>query len=122
MFQFKLSFRRQDKLIGAKAHQKVFNRGKRKHSKYFQAIFVSKNDKTAHLGLIFSKKIQPKAVVRNRLKRINREWFRQHKATLDFDVIIQLASTGKGVDVRELEQDCLNLWQSVYNTLIDKKS
>jgi ribonuclease P protein component len=122
VFEFKLSFRRQDKLIGAKAHKNVFTRGKRKRSKYFQAIFVSKNDKTAHLGLIFPKKIQPRAVVRNRLKRINREWFRQHKATLNLDVIIQLVSAGKGVDVKELEQDCLNLWQSVHSTPSDKKS
>jgi ribonuclease P protein component len=57
------------------------------------------------LGLIVSKRVFPRAVDRNRAKRLLREWFRCHQIRLGSrDILIRL--TAKNVALAELER-CL---------------
>ena len=43
------------------------------------------------LGIVVSKKVMPRAVDRNKLKRLHREFFRTHKAALTSWYVIALA-------------------------------
>lgn len=57
------------------------------------------------LGLIVSKRVFPRAVDRNRAKRVLREWFRDHQIRLGSrDILIRL--TARNVPLMELEH-CL---------------
>lgn len=61
--------------------------------KYFK-VFFARNDKdNARLGIVASKKILPRAVDRNRIKRVIREVFRQHGIkTQKLDVVVMVRS------------------------------
>jgi len=55
-------------------------------------IFFARNDRNnARIGIISSKKILPKAVDRNRVKRVIRETFRHHTiTTCKLDVVVMV--------------------------------
>lgn len=62
--------------------------------KYFKIFFVFNGKQYARLGIIASKKTLPRAVDRNRVKRIIREAFRQHnikQRKLDLIVLVARA-------------------------------
>jgi ribonuclease P protein component len=55
------------------------------------------------LGLIVPKRVFPRAVDRNRAKRMLREWFRAHQERLGAsDILIRL--TGRDVSLAELDR------------------
>lgn len=65
--------------------------------KYFKVFFVRSDKKNARLGIIAGKKTLPRAVHRNRAKRIIRETFRQHNIKsrgLDIVVMVRCAHGG----------------------------
>jgi len=77
-------------------------------NKYFKVFFVRKSQENARLGIIASKKILPRAVHRNRVKRIIREVFRQHSIKacgLDMVVMVRRAYTQE----RGIRSDSLNM-------------
>ena len=64
--------------------------------KHYKIFFVHNYKGMGRLGIIASKKIFPRAVDRNRIKRAIREVFRQHSikaAQLDIVVMVRLASS-----------------------------
>lgn len=67
-------------------------------NEYFK-IFFSRNDgENAKLGIIASKKVLPRAVCRNRIKRVIREVFRQHSikiCKMDIVVLVRRAHLQK---------------------------
>lgn len=61
------------------------------------------------LGLIVPKRVMPRAVDRNRVKRLAREWFRNNQARLGSrDILIRV--TRKVVLMTELESGLAGLW------------
>lgn len=68
----------------------------------FKIFFVPNQGKNARLGIIASKKKLPNAVDRNRVKRIIRDKFRQHKIKrCKLDVVVMLKNgCGQGADTR----------------------
>ncbi|MDX8385775.1 MAG: ribonuclease P protein component [Gallionella sp.] len=63
-------------------------------NKFFKIFFIGNKRKNGRLGIISSKKFLPRAIDRNRVKRIVRETFRQHNikaSKLDVVVMMKLA-------------------------------
>ena len=66
-------------LHSSKEFEQLLKGGKRVSLNNFDIIFKANNFSYPRMGYIVSKKISAKAVVRNRIKRIFREYFRQNK-------------------------------------------
>ncbi len=67
----------------------MFKHATRSRDRYFTVLFRPNRGDDARLGMAISKKHCRRATARNRLKRIVRESFRQHKAELDgLDVVV----------------------------------
>jgi ribonuclease P protein component len=85
------SFARSYRLKSRKDFQAVFAAPQRISHDFLLALFRANHLSYARLGVIVSKRIVKRAVVRNRLKRVIRECFRLNKATLcGRDVIIMI--------------------------------
>ncbi|MCV2508955.1 MAG: ribonuclease P protein component [Neisseriaceae bacterium] len=75
--------KKSDKLLNKKdfsevfKHKKVFNTGRN-----LRIFYYISNQNQQRFGLIVSKKISKKAVDKNYMKRIIREWFRHNKLSL----------------------------------------
>lgn len=78
-------------------------RAKNITGEYFKIFFMCNSWGNARLGIIAGKKILPRAVDRNRAKRIIRETFRQHDINirkLDVIVMVRPAYAQRPIDQR----------------------
>lgn len=77
------SFPRDARVRTRAGYDNVFKNGRRTASPVF-VLHVRRPDENAgpRLGLAVSRKVDPRAVGRNRIKRVLRETFRQHRACL----------------------------------------
>ena len=66
-------------LHSSKDFEKLLRGGKKIRSEAFDLVYAPNNLSYPRIGYIVGKKISAKAVVRNRIKRIFREFFRQNK-------------------------------------------
>jgi ribonuclease P protein component len=74
-------FKREDRLAQASEIRRIIHSGKRISNKYFTLFFWVGSTKKRRLGVSFGKRAGG-AVVRNRAKRIIREYFRVHRECL----------------------------------------
>lgn len=82
------------RLRGARQFERVFARGRRSADDCFTVIAAGNDASGARLGLAIAKRRVPKAVDRNRIKRIVRESFRHRIAELPAVDIVVLARSG----------------------------
>ncbi|HEB97907.1 MAG TPA: ribonuclease P protein component, partial [Thiotrichales bacterium] len=83
-------FPRQARLTRPAEFRRVFADGLRSGNRHMLVVAAPNDQGQARLGLAISRKVSPRAVVRNRLKRLIREAFRQRRArlaALDFVVV-----------------------------------
>jgi ribonuclease P protein component len=98
-----LRFRRHQRLLAAREFRAVLAARCRSQDHHFTVYARGNGLADARLGLTVSRKVSPKAVVRNRLKRLIRESFRHHRpalAGLDLVVVARppaAALAGAGV-------------------------
>lgn len=82
-------------MLDGDSYGRVFRKAERSKDQLFTVLFRSNGSREARLGLAISKKNTRLAAGRNRLKRLVRESFRQHKdklAGLDIVVLNQRAT------------------------------
>ncbi|MEM9532050.1 MAG: ribonuclease P protein component [Pseudomonadota bacterium] len=83
-------FRRQRRLLRKRDYDRVFRKARRSNSAAFTVLARAQQSAgLARLGLAVSKKVDKRAVARNRLKRQARETFRRHAVRhLPVDIIV----------------------------------
>lgn len=82
------SFPRAHRLLTPADFRTAFRAGRRVHSRQWTIVIHARGDQApARLGLAISKKCDKRAVVRNRIKRAAREWFRHARLT-GMDIVI----------------------------------
>ena len=82
-------FRRSSRLTDKHSFGRVFNKAQRSRDKMFTVLYRPNGKNAPRLGLAIGKKNCRRATGRNRLKRVIRESFRRHKATLGgLDVVV----------------------------------
>jgi ribonuclease P protein component len=82
-------------LLSSNGFKRVFDNPSRSTDKFFTVLARDNGGQEARLGLAVAKKFAKRAVDRNRLKRLIRESFRNHKAELvglDLVVLIRPAT------------------------------
>ncbi|PID43611.1 MAG: ribonuclease P protein component [Gammaproteobacteria bacterium] len=88
-------FPRFSRLLDAGDFRYVFDNNCIKSSnRYFLLLATVSRNNTPRIGFVFSKKNIKRAVDRNRIKRISREFFRVHKKNLPKLDIVVLARSG----------------------------
>ncbi len=94
---------RPGRLTGQAQFEAVLAGGKRFGSRCFLARALPNSASGARLGLIVGKKAAPRAVDRNRVKRLTRIVHRQLAGELEaLDVVVQLRASPRGRDNTEL--------------------
>src|SRR6185369_4566890 len=73
---------RKDRLYEQQSFHEAFTSGRRLHCPYGLFLIKKNNIEHSRAGAVISKKNIKKAVQRNCLKRLFREWFRLHKRSL----------------------------------------
>lgn len=98
------------RLTGPAQFEAVLAAGRRSGSRCFLARAIPNDDCGARLGLIVGKKAAPRAVDRNRVKRLVRIVHRQLLQELDaLDVVVQLRSSPRGRDNAALFKELQDL-------------
>ncbi len=109
-------FQRADRVVSARDYKRHRRRGKRLTSKFFAVSVVPLKLQACEpryrehlslsggrrLGITVSRKVG-NAVVRNRVKRSIREWFRQSRQDLECDVDIVVVARPRAAALKPLE-------------------
>jgi ribonuclease P protein component len=83
---------------------------------YFSALYLSNSLSYARLGVRLNKHHMPRAVDRNRLRRVVRESFRQHQDQLKgLDIVVLMQSKWTPLENAALRCDLEQLWQRILN-------
>jgi ribonuclease P protein component len=99
------------------AFSAVFKAGCRSRDRFF-AVYATPNHKTVgRLGLAVSRKVSPKAVTRNTIKRQIREAFRKHQHALTgLDIVVVAQSAAARQRVSSLQLALERHWQKIIKT------
>jgi ribonuclease P protein component len=105
-------FRRGNRLLTAAAYGRVFEKANRSRDKWFTVICRDNGTDTARLGLAISKKHCRRATVRNTIKRVARESFRQHQAELQgLDVVVMNQPAAAAATRKQLFDSLVGHWR-----------
>ncbi len=90
---------------------RIQNQGNKFHSKHFLVIAVETDHRSLRFGLTVTKKIDSRAVVRNRIKRRIREFLRTTKGRFStgFDVVIVAKRGAESCLSEQIERELFGL-------------
>lgn len=88
------SFPKELKIRKSSEYEEIFGTSKRIRSKHFNILYVHNTLGYSRAGIVVGKKNVRSAVKRNRIKRLVREVFRQHKSLFDSLDLVFLAKKG----------------------------
>ena len=102
------------RLSQARDFAKLFRRSKRSSDDLVTVLARSNGGETPRLGMAISRKCAPKAVDRNRIKRVIRESFRHAADELQgLDLVVIGKRTKGNMDSRRLAQSLHKHWRRV---------
>ncbi|MGB5353487.1 MAG: ribonuclease P protein component [Woeseia sp.] len=105
-------FSRNERLPDKAAFSQVFANARRSRDRSFTVLFRKSQRANARLGMAIAKKNCRLAVARNRLKRIIRESFREHQATLGgLDIVVMNNKGAESMSNLELFRSLAAHWQ-----------
>ncbi len=105
-------FRKNNRLLGAAAYGRVFEKASRSRDKFFTVLCRQNEESVARLGLAISKKHCRQATARNRIKRIIRESFREHQAVITgLDIVVINQPAAASADNRQMFNSLTNHWR-----------
>lgn len=105
------AFPRTARLLLPAAFKSCFESGHRLSGRYFR-LHLGWTEAPARIGLAVSRKVSPRAVVRNRIKRCVRESFRQARAELpSLDIVVLAKREAAAADNSALNDDLRTLWR-----------
>ncbi len=108
------SFPRESRLTAASQYRKVFEKNHRTADKHWTILYRANDDGAARLGMAVAKKNAKRAVDRNRLKRLARESFRQHKKSLaGFDIVLMIRHASVSAGNEELYKGLEAHWSRI---------
>lgn len=105
-------FPRKLRLTEPTQFQAVFNRADFKVSNRYFLVLARHNElELGRLGLVIGKKNLPRAVQRNRIKRLLRSSFRQNQGLLvGLDIVILARSNMSSLDNKRIADNIAGLW------------
>ncbi len=105
-------FPRRVRLTKPGEYQRVFAGAKRSGDRYFTVLAAPAVADHARLGMAVSRRNAPRAVDRNRIKRVVRESFREHLADLrPQDLVVIAKPAAKQASKEELRRALEKHWQ-----------
>jgi len=101
-----------NRLLDAAAYGRVFKKAARSSDKWFTVLCRENEREVARLGMAISKKHCRQATGRNRIKRVVRESFRHHQATLaGLDVVVINQPAARTAGNQQLFDSMAGHWQ-----------
>lgn len=109
------SFPKQNRLLNAADYKAVFSKAEFKVScRYFLVLAIKNNWMHSRLGLVIAKKNVAKAVQRNRVKRMVRNYFRLHgDQTAGLDLVVLARKDVDTLLNSQLTERLASLWQDL---------
>lgn len=105
-------FPRSARLTDAKQYKQVFAGAQRRGDRYFTVLSVVNDAGCPRLGLAIAKRSLPRAVDRNRIKRLIRESFRHHRSDLPArDIVVLVKAEAGRAQSRELTDALMRHWR-----------
>ncbi len=103
---------KEKRLLNAAAFGRVFKKATRSRDKWFTVLCRENEKNVGRLGLAISKKNCRYATGRNRIKRIVRESFRQHQASLSgLDIVVINQTAARSAGNQQLFDSMAGHWQ-----------
>lgn len=97
-------FSRENRITRRSEFDFVYRIGRRLENSHFRLFVIQRREPTPRLGLTIPKRVG-NSVIRNRLKRLIREWFRIRKEGLQaLDLVIQPNALAPKLEYEELCQ------------------
>lgn len=102
------------RLLRAADFKRVLATGRRRHDACFTVVVLPNNLQTSRLGLTVSRRAARLAVQRNRIKRLVRESFRQHRKYLPaMDIVVMAKPRATDSDNPALCASLTWHWQQI---------
>jgi len=104
-------FKASERLKKTKDFEKVFRQGRKVIGRYTALHYMHIGEDKRRLGVTVSKRVDKRAVTRNRLKRIFREIFRTEKGAfpLGYDFVLRALPKSIEAQYSELRDEILSL-------------
>lgn len=92
----------------------VLKNGQRRRDEFFSVYAVPEADSPGRLGIVVSRKVSPRAVVRNQVKRRIREAFRLHPGRLvGLDLVVVASPKAGTAPANRLRASLQQLWEKL---------
>jgi len=102
---------KQARLLNKTDYNAVFNKSVKVSNSLFLILIRKTNQQPARLGLVISKKVDKRAVQRNRIKRLIRESFRNKSFEVACDFVILARAKAAQCNNQQIFESIDELWQ-----------